>query len=95
MRTVLNGRGQPVVLTRENCTCDGYTWRERANAGMWVWEEFDWSAAEFLDQSFLGIIGEFDDAHLRVPHKDGETAHRIRGKRWKITGLLPMEDRQP
>lgn len=88
-RTVLNGRGKPVVLTPDNCTCDGYTWRQRARAGMLVWEEFDWEAAEFRGQSFLGIIGEFNDAHLSVPHKDGETAHRVRGKRWTITGLLP------
>lgn len=83
-RTVLNGHGKPVVLTRENCTLDGWGWDHGIG-----WDDLDWSAAKFRGQSFLGIIGDFSDPHLRVPHKDGQTAHRVRGKRWKIKGLLP------
>jgi hypothetical protein len=87
MRTVLNGRGKPVVLTPENCDCDGWGWRSDKDR----WEYMDWARAEFRLKNPLGFL----DPHLRVPHKDGETAHRIRGKRWKITGLLPAQDRQP
>jgi hypothetical protein len=84
MRTVLNGRGKPVVLTPENCTRDDYLW------GAYVaWEEVDWKHAEFRPDSLLGALGGRPDPHISVPHKNGETAHRIRGKGWKITGLLP------
>jgi hypothetical protein len=93
MRTVLNGRGQPVVLTPENCTRDGHPWGRGID-----WDDLEWTEAAFLDDSFLGLLAGFTDPHIRVPHKDKiewNTHHRIRGKRWKITGLLPMEDRQP
>lgn len=84
MRTVLNGRGKPVVLTRENCTKDGYRWTDDDE-----WDDMDWRLALFLPESIWTALYGFPDPHLRVPHKDGETAHRVRGKRWKITGLLP------
>lgn len=79
MRTVLNGRGRPVVLTPENCTRDGFLWP----CDGCDFDDMDWARAEFRAESPWG-----PDPHLRVPHKDDETAHRIRGRRWKITGLL-------
>ena len=69
-------------LTPGITTKDGRSWRDCA-AG-YGWDDMDWSHAEFYDQSFIGIIGGFADPHLRVPHKDGETYHRVRGKRVKI-----------
>jgi hypothetical protein len=48
----------------------------------------DWKHAEFRPDSLLGALGGRPDPHISVPHKNGETAHRIRGKGWKITGLV-------
>lgn len=88
MRTVLNGHKKPVVLTRENCTINGYRWPPLP--AYWAWDDMDWSSASFQPESIWTALYGADDPHLRVPHKDGETAHRVRGKRWKITGLLDL-----
>jgi hypothetical protein len=87
MRTVLNGRGKPVVLTPENCTRDSYRWGYGIG-----WDDVEWEHAEFRPDSLLGALGGCPDPHISVPHNNKvemNTRHRIRGKRWTITGLLP------
>lgn len=86
-RTVLNGRAHPVVLTPENCTRDGWGWHDGV-----AWDDLDWAAAVYQRDSLLGVLRGAVDRHILVPHKDKitmNTRHRIRGKRWTITGLLP------
>jgi len=49
---------------------DGSSWGE-----IHRWDDMDWSCAEWRETSIWG-----DDPHWRVPHKNGETFHRVRMK---------------
>jgi hypothetical protein len=73
-RTVLTKSGKPRTLTPENCTRDGLRW------GFGIgWDDMEWAEAWFDGSAIFG-------PHIKVPHKNGDTVHRIRGKRWKIAG---------
>jgi hypothetical protein len=79
-RTVLTKGGKPRALTPENCTISFGPWESGE------WESMDWASARF-DPGLSPYTG-LASPHIRVLDKDGE-AHRIRGKRFTIAGLLP------
>lgn len=62
--------------TPKNSTIDGSRWPKDPKAYN-HWDQMDWTQKEWRTAS----IWSKDDSHWRVPHKDGETWHRIRAKK--------------
>lgn len=71
----------PFIPTPDNCTINGGKF-----TGYLSWDQLDWSGARWREKSSLMVVvcGPDDapsDPHWSVPHKDGDTWHRVRLKR--------------
>lgn len=69
------------VPTPDNCTINGNKFQ-----GYLAWDQLDWGRSVWAEKSSAMILmcGREDappDPHWSVPHKDGETWHRVRLKR--------------
>lgn len=62
--------------TPTNSTVDGWRWPNDPDAYT-AWHQMEWARKEWRD----GSIWSNDDPHWNVPHKSGETWHRVRQKR--------------
>jgi hypothetical protein len=62
----------PFIPTEKNSTCDGNEWPEALDMGF-GWDDLQWHDATWEEHSIWGA-----DPHWRVPHKDGDTFHRVR-----------------
>jgi hypothetical protein len=63
--------------TRENSTCDGSKW----NRASVLWDDLDWPRKEWREKSVWSHFTMQPDPHWLVPHKDGDTHHRVRPRR--------------
>lgn len=75
--------------TPDNCTIDGHEFR-----GYLAWGELNWAGAIWRKKASLmvavcGYEDAPDDPHWSVPHKTGETWHRVRLKRKRRTKTPP------
>ncbi len=71
---------EPFIPTPDNCTVNGNRF-----IGWLAWDQFDWGRAVWRDKSsaMVAMLGSEEappDPHWDVPHKDGETWHRVRLK---------------
>jgi hypothetical protein len=80
---------EPFIPTPYNCTINGGRFR-----GYVAWENLDWGRAQWCLKASLMVVlvgpeDAPDDPHWSVPHKDGETWHRVRlRKRRAKAGVL-------